>query len=145
MLDATGGDRDLEIVDRSRRRRRLLRYVLFQVPGATLVALGRVLAVRGWDWSPGWALGLFAAWVLKDALLYRAVARAYDSDADSAVDPLVGAQGVATEALDPAGYVRVGAELWRARIHGQSPPIPRGAPVRVRERRGLTLIVEAEG
>lgn len=132
----------MEVGERGRRRRRALRYALFQVPGAALVALALVLAVQRWQWSPGWALALLALWVLKDAALYRLVAPAYDSDADSAIDPLIGARGVVTEPLDPAGYVRVGAELWRARARGQS--LPRGTAVRVRERRDLTLIVEAE-
>lgn len=129
--------------ERRRRWRRLLRYTLFQIPGAALVAALLATAVSVWDWSPGLAAGLFAAWLLKDVLLYRAVSPAYDSDEDSAADPLIGARGVVTATLDPTGYVRVGAELWRAEPQPGSAPIPNGAAVRVCGRRGLTLSVEA--
>jgi membrane protein implicated in regulation of membrane protease activity len=39
--------------------------------------------------------------------------------------------------------VRIGAELWRAELAPGSPAVESGALVRVREVRGLTLVVEA--
>ena len=76
--------------------------------------------------------------------MYRFVAVAYDADSDLDRDPLIGARGVTTQPLDPSGYVRVGAELWRAVAPRGAARIPSGAPVRVRARRGLTLEVESD-
>ncbi len=55
---------------------------------------------------------------------------------------MVGALGTARERLDPAGYVRVGAELWRAEVSREHAPVESGAVVRVRAVRNLTLYVE---
>jgi membrane protein implicated in regulation of membrane protease activity len=130
--------------ERRRRARRILRYALFQVPGAALVAALLAAAADWWEWPTRWALLLMASWLIKDIVMYRFVAVAYDSDPDLDRDPLIGARGIATQPLDPSGYVRVGAELWRAvRVHGAA-RIPSGAPVRVRARRGLTLEVESD-
>lgn len=129
--------------ERRRRRRRALRYALFQIPGAAFVAVLLAAAVRWWDWSISLALALMGAWLVKDAVLYPFVAVAYDPDSELDRDPLIGAHGVATQPLDPSGYVRIGAELWRAVASG-SAPIPSGARVRVRERRDLTLVVESD-
>jgi membrane protein implicated in regulation of membrane protease activity len=134
----------MDAEDRSRRRHRVRRYILFQIPGAIVVAVLLAGGVIGWGWSPALALGLFAAWVAKDAFMYRFVAPAYEPDSVLLRDPLIGARAVTTEALDPGGYVRVGAELWRAVAAGGSSPIPSGTRVRIRERRDLTLVVEAE-
>lgn len=130
--------------ERGRRRRRILRYALFQVPGAAVVAALLAASVSWWDWPRWLAFALMTGWLLKDAAMYRFVAVAYDSDSDLDRDPLVGARGIATQSLDPAGYVRVGPELWRAVRSPGAPPIPSGAPIRVRSRRGLTLEVEPD-
>jgi membrane-bound serine protease (ClpP class) len=56
---------------------------------------------------------------------------------------LVGAPGVVTRALDPAGQVRVLGELWEAR---SATPLSEGTPVRVSAVRGLVLeVAESEG
>jgi membrane-bound serine protease (ClpP class) len=54
-------------------------------------------------------------------------------------EELVGDVGVVRQALDPAGYVFVHGELWRAR--GDGDPIPAGTRVRV-ERIGDGLVLE---
>ena len=130
--------------EQGRRGRRLLRYALFQIPGATLVAALLALAVSWWDWPTWQAFAVMGAWLVKDAVMYRFVAIAYDPDSDLDRDPLIGAQGVTTQPLDPSGYVRVGAELWRAVVTRGTARIPSGVAVRVRARRGLTLEVESE-
>ena len=55
-------------------------------------------------------------------------------------DLLVGAQGMALDELDPRGQVWVGHETWTA--ESVAGPIPKGTPVRVVRRAGLTLLVE---
>ena len=123
-------------------RRRILRYVLFQVPGAAFFAALLAAAVRWWDWSPALAGGLLLAWLVKDAVMYRFVKVAYAPDSELERDPLLGARAVVTRPLEPWGWVRVGAERWRAVAAERSARIPVGTSVRVRERRALTLVVE---
>ena len=48
----------------------------------------------------------------------------------------------ALQALDPSGYVSVGAELWSAELPPESAPVAARSAIRVLEVRGLTLLVE---
>ncbi len=127
-------------------RRSLRRYVLLQIPSLFLLAGGLVLVRRWFGW-PEWLLwGAAAAWVAKDVALFPFVWRAYDSRAGPRGGP--GGddqQGVVEERLAPDGWVRVGAELWRARVAEGAAPVGRGEPVRVVGREGLTLRVERAG
>lgn len=119
-----------------------VRYAAFQLPGAVGVALLLVALVRWFDLSPRTAFLLLALWVLKDAVMFRFVRRAYEARGGrGGAEALVGALGTAQERLDPEGWVQVGHERWRARVRGGR--IERDAAVRVREVRGLVLVVEA--
>jgi membrane protein implicated in regulation of membrane protease activity len=118
----------------------LLRYWLFQLPGALVVTGLLVLLVHWWDLSPRLAAAFLAIWVLKDLALYPFVRKAYEPRSGGGADALVGALATARDRLDPEGYVRVGHELWRARVRGG--PVEQGRSVRVVEVRGLTLLVE---
>jgi membrane protein implicated in regulation of membrane protease activity len=122
------------------------KYVLLQIPGFVLVALVLAGAVRWWGLSHRLALGLLAVWVLKDIVLFPLLRIAYEpGGGGGGAESLVGARGVASETLASTGYVRVGAELWRAELaSGEGGAIPSGARVRVRAVRGLTLIVEPD-
>ena len=120
------------------------KYTLLQVPGWLLVG-ALAWGARGWldlpEWAP-WAV--VAAWMLKDAALYPYVRIAYEEEGGSGgARSLLGSRGAAAEDLDPAGWVRIGSELWRAELSAGSAPIYRGDAVQVREVRGLTLEVEA--
>jgi len=55
-----------------------------------------------------------------------------------------GARGIAINDLHPSGYVEVGAERWQAEVVEGSPFIKRGQRVKVREIRGLTLLVQLD-
>ena len=119
--------------------------MLLQIPGWILVGGLLALGVRWWGLSLRLALALFGVWLLKDAVLFPFLRVAYEPGGGGAgADALVGARGVASQSLDPRGYVRVGAELWRAEVADGARPIPRGGGVRVRHVRGLTLVVEPE-
>jgi membrane protein implicated in regulation of membrane protease activity len=122
------------------------KYVLLQIPGFILVALLLAGAVRWWGISHHLALGLLAVWVLKDIVLFPLLRVAYEPDGGGGgAESLVDARGVARETLAPTGYVRVGAELWRAELASrEEAPIPGGARVRVRAVRGLTLLVDPD-
>jgi membrane protein implicated in regulation of membrane protease activity len=90
----------------------------------------------------GWlAVAACAAWVAKDAVLFAFVRDAYSVGVRAPAEALLGARGVATEAIDPDGYVRVGHELWRARLAPGAAPIASGAAVLVESVEGLTLRV----
>jgi membrane-bound serine protease (ClpP class) len=54
-------------------------------------------------------------------------------------ETLVGVEGVALDALEPEGQVRVGGEIWRAR---SALAVAAGGCVRVAAVEGLTLVVE---
>jgi membrane protein implicated in regulation of membrane protease activity len=121
------------------------KYALFQVPGwATAAALAwaahRFLALDAWL-----AIAAFALWVVKDAVLFAFVRDAYAVTTRPAGASLLGARAVAEEPLEPEGLVRVGPELWRARLAAGEAPVPAGAVVIVEAVNGLTLRVRGAG
>ncbi|MBW1843939.1 MAG: hypothetical protein JRJ05_06315, partial [Deltaproteobacteria bacterium] len=96
--------------------RTLLRYTLFQIPDLTLLSLGLAAAVRWWGLPVFAAYGLVALWLVKDVIMFPILRVAYESDSTSGVDAICGALGVVTQPLAPAGYVRLGPELWKAEL-----------------------------
>ena len=126
----------------------LAKYLLFQVPGWVGAVTVLWALVRWWELDPWLAVVLFGLWLLKDIVLFPVLRVGYESRAGGAEAVLVGASGVAQDDLrsDRVGYVRVGAELWRARLvgGGAEAEIPQGASVRVTALRDMTLIVEAQ-
>lgn len=121
--------------------RLLARYWVVQLP-ATAILVAALLAFAD-DW-PRWIVWtIVAGWVAKDAALYPFVWRAYDPDRPATLPfGMDGAAGEALERIEPRGRVRVSGQLWHAELARGAAPIDRGAPIRVRERRGLTLLVE---
>lgn len=119
------------------------RYTLFQIPGWVVVG-GLAWGSREWfGVSDVVALAAFVLWVVKDVVLFPFVRRAYEPDGGGdAASALLGAVAVAQEELAPSGYVRLRAELWRAELGPERPPVPAGGRVRVTGLRGLTLLVE---
>jgi membrane protein implicated in regulation of membrane protease activity len=120
----------------------VLRYLAFQVPGWTVLALVLAAAMAWWDLSRTFAAAIFALFVVKDAVLFPFVRAAYEPRSGGGADALVGRRVLAEEPLAPEGYVRVGPELWRAElVLGRA---ERGAALRIVAVRGLTLVVEPE-
>ena len=131
----------------SAERYALLRYLLLQVPG---VALAGLVLLGLWNWMevPGWAaVAAMVVWVGKDVAMYPLVRDTFRLGESEwvGVRRLIGAHGIATEDLSPSGWVRVTGELWRAEARRGTDAVRRGAVVRVREVRGMTLLVEREG
>lgn len=125
-------------------KRVVAKYLLLQLP-ALLFLILILLLLRHWEVIPRWVFwAVVAAWVAKDALLFPFVWQAYDPDTPAAGHSLIGARGMARERLDPAGYIRVGGELWRAELLKGEPPVEAGEIVVVRELSGLTLRVGRE-
>ena len=120
----------------------LVRYALLQLPALALLVLILVFVQR-WVDLPAWVVwGSIAIWVVKDAILYPFVWRAYDWDRPQGENSIVGARGIAKERLAPSGYVQVRGELWKAELMEGSPPLEKGERVRVEGARGLMLIVQ---
>ncbi len=119
----------------------LLKYWLLQLPALALLVLILIFAQR-WVDLPAWIFwGSLTIWVVKDAVLYPFVWRAYDWDRSKDSNSMVGAKGIAKERLAPSGYVQVRGELWKAELAEGVQPVEEGKPVLVQEIRGLTLIV----
>jgi len=120
------------------------RYLVLQIPGQFIAGVTLVMLVRWTELTPMLAGLLFVLWVIKDLVMYPVTRIAYErQEGGQGADALLGALGVAQEDLAPEqiGYVRVGAELWRARLRGGE-RVARGAAVVVTEVSGLTLQVE---
>jgi membrane protein implicated in regulation of membrane protease activity len=124
------------------RSRTVARYTLFQIPDLILLSLGLAAAVRWWDLPVFAAYGLVAAWIAKDVVMYPILRIAYESDGLSGVERIHGALGVVAQPLAPAGYVKLGSELWKAELVRGSETASVGSAIRVVEVRGLTLVVE---
>ena len=120
------------------------RYLVLQIPGLFIAAVTLVMLVRWTELTPMLAGLLFVLWVIKDLAMYPVTRIAYEPQGGGqGADALLGALCVAQEDLAPeqTGYVRVGAELWRAQLCGGE-SVARGAALRVTEVRDLTLQVE---
>lgn len=119
----------------------LFRYWLLQLPALALLVLILIFSQR-WVDLPAWFFwGALAIWVLKDAVLYPFVWRAYDWGPSADTNSMLGGRGTAKERLAPAGYVQVRGELWTAELAEGCKPVEEGEPVLVQEVRGLMLIV----
>jgi membrane protein implicated in regulation of membrane protease activity len=126
-----------------RDRRAFRKYFLLELPGWILAASVLTGLVMWEALSQPVALGLFGLWVAKDFALYPLLRSAYEDSSRDGTHTLIGALGTAKDRLDPEGYVRVGSELWHARIDREAAPVEPGSEVRVREVKQLTLWVEA--
>ncbi|MFQ5935665.1 MAG: NfeD family protein [Acidiferrobacterales bacterium] len=118
----------------------VMKYTLLQLPGTALLVVILLLLQDRLGIATWLLWGIVGLWITKDIILFPLVWRSYDPEFP-AEHSLVGAVGVAQEQLAPSGYVRVEGALWHAEVPAGK-PIKAGRHVRVRERRGLTLIVE---
>jgi membrane-bound ClpP family serine protease len=116
-------------------------YTLFQLPGLALV-IALIVIVEQWVDLPGWFIWLsLLIWILKDAILFPFVWRAYDWSGKGHVHSMIGLRGEAKDRLDPSGYASVRGELWRAHVLKGHPAVQEGQPIQVCDIRGLTLLV----
>ena len=117
------------------------KYLLFQVPGWLIVG-GLAYAAHRWlGLHGGLAAAALLAWAVKDAVLFPFVREAYTVEPRPAAGGMLGATAVAEEPLAPEGVVRVGPELWRARLAKGEAPVAAGESVRIVAVEGLTLRV----
>ncbi len=118
-----------------------VRYWLYQTPGLVIVVLVARLVSDSLGLPESLVAWTAVAWIAKDHMLYPYFKAAYESPKPIGPEALIGSVGTAVEEIDPRGFVRVGAELWRA----ESPSrIDEGGLVRVTGWEGMTLSVQAE-
>jgi membrane protein implicated in regulation of membrane protease activity len=118
-----------------------LRYILLNIPELAAVVLILVI-IEHWAALPVWLFwSIIGFWIVKDALLFPFIWRAYDWNRSEQSGSLIGAQGIAKQRLIPSGYVQIHGELWRAERFGEGPPIEAGQTVRVEKMEGLTVFV----
>jgi len=128
---------------RASTRRVFARYLAFEAPSWVLLVVVLVVLVRVWDLSLRVAALMLALWVVKDLALFPALRIAYEPAGGSGgAENLIGTLGTVSVDLDPEGWVRIGAERWRARVARDQSPLPAGAAVRVTSVNGLMLRVE---
>lgn len=120
----------------------LLRYSLFQVPSAALLAIVLVISHHRLDLSPWLGWGIFLFWIAKDAVLFPLVWRSYQGDDANGACSMAGLFGTARTDLSQRGKVEVRGEIWHAEIPDGHPPVVAGSAIRVVSARGLTLLVE---
>ena len=99
-----------------------LRYILLNIPGLAAVILILII-IQHWVVLPVWLFwSIIVFWVVKDALLFPFVWRAYDWERPGQSRSMVGERGIAKERLAPA--------------------IEMGQSVKIVKMDGLTLFVE---
>ncbi len=124
--------------------RTVAKYILFQLPELSVVCV-LAIGARSWVGLADWAAaGIIALWVIKDVVMFPFVRIAYQPSSGGGAASMVGARGVAQDALRPSGYVRISAELWRAELPQGAAPVEAGGRVRVAGVRGLTLVVDSD-
>ncbi|MDJ0849535.1 MAG: NfeD family protein [Myxococcota bacterium] len=125
-----------------------VRYLGFQIPGTFVAAMVLLLLLHWEHISTGLAWVLFGFWVLKDVCMFPFVRVGYEKGGGAhGASALLGQTGtVQRESLGYGyqGWVRVGPELWRARLGTEGDPVPTGGRVRVQAVEGLVLVVERE-
>lgn len=115
----------------------LLHTVELALLAAALIVLGRFVRLPLWL-----ILVILAASAIKDIALYPKVWRAYASPDNRPLRELVGLEAWVIYDLDPAGYVRVAGEIWKARVGDPRRPARKGDAARVVDVEGMTLVVE---
>lgn len=122
----------------------IVRYTLLQLPALALLLMALVLVQR-WIEITDWIFwGSIAAWVAKDIGLYFFTWRAYDTKAAGPGHSMIGTLGITQNRLAPRGLIHIRGELWTAEVWGGGKAIERGKKVKVRDIKGLTLMVQPE-
>lgn len=116
-----------------------LRYLLFQIPGWVVSAMVLVFLVDNELLSSRVALLVWGGWIVKDAVMYPLVRRAYEAGSGRhGGAALIGERGTVVRSIAPRGFVRVRGELWRAESEVK---IAAGTEVEVVGAQGMRLKV----
>ncbi len=120
----------------------IIKYILLQIPALVLLTIGMYIIKKLVD-IPLWLFWtVITIWALKDLLMFPKVWRAYDSANLTQVDRLIGKNAVVVNVLNPAGYVRIDGELWKAEVKESSAEVSKGKTVKIKSVEGMKLLVE---
>lgn len=121
----------------------LRRYTLYQLPGVAAVGAG-VWFVWPWTGLATWVgVVVVVGWIAKDVALYPLLKSSYEPPDSGDPARLIAREATVSRTLAPSGYVKVGAETWRASVAGGRGEIARGVVVRIESVDGLMLTVVA--
>ena len=111
--------------------------------GVTAFVIGSVILIDTDLPGFGIDIGLVIGFALTTAILFilalGLVFKSRRHPVVSGMEEMIGAEGVALDAFDQQGRVRVHSEIWTAR---SASPVSQGEKVRVQAMKGLTLFVE---
>ena len=118
-----------------------LRYLLLMIPGAVILILFLII-LEHWVAMPAWLFWtVIFLWLAKEVVIFPFVWHAHDPQRPGISRTMIGALGIVKERLDPAGYIQVAGELWKAEHFETAQPIEKGERVRVVKMKGLRLFV----
>ncbi len=115
---------------------------MFQIPGI-LILIILALFFHYVVEAPAWSIWLLAgAWLIKELVTVPFTWPLYIRPRLSPTELMLDQEGVAINKLDPGGFVKFHSEIWQAEATDPDSVIEKGEHVRIREIRGMTLIVE---
>ncbi len=131
-----------QTASRNASRKTLQKYIVMQIPGATMVAFLLAALYYVGTISGGLAALMMVGWCVKDAVMFRFVGSAYGPGPPHGTEALIGRPAIVVEACAPEGRVRIGAEHWSARPKLDGETLAVGDHVNVVAADGYTLRVE---
>jgi len=121
-----------------------LRYLLLTIPGVVILVLFLII-LEHWVAMPFWLFwAIIVLWLAKEVVIFPFVWQAHDPHRPGISRTMIGALGIVKKRLDPAGYIQVAGELWKAEHDETTSPIEKGERVRVVNMEGLKLFVAIE-
>ena len=111
------------------------------IPGVVVLFLV-LLIVEHWVAMPAWLFwAVILLWLAKEIIIFPFVWQAHDPNRPGLSRTMIGARGIVKKRLDPAGYIQVAGELWKAELVEIGQPVEMGERVRVLKMEGLKLFV----
>ena len=108
-----------------------LRYLLLMIPGVVVLFLV-LMIVEHWVAMPAWLFwAVILLWLAKEVVIFPFVWQAHDPNRPGLSRTMIGASGIVKERLEPAGYIQVGGELWKAEHIAKYQPIDKGERVQI--------------
>ncbi len=115
---------------------------MFQIPGI-LILIILALFFHYIVEVPAWSIWLLAgAWLIKELITVPFTWRLYIRPRLSPTELMLDQEGIAINKLDPDGFVRFNSEIWQAEAVDPHTVIEKGETVKIRDIRGMRLIVE---
>ncbi len=118
-------------------------YILLEL-GELLAIIILLVVISRFIHVPLWiAIAIPVGKFLKFIIVYPLVRRSVRQPIYSGMESLIGERGLATETLNPQGYIKLRGELWKA-VSNEG-PIPSGTQVEVCRLERTRLVVKRVG